>query len=296
MNTGVRDDRRVVEQPALLSGQPSRNAGSGAENILSIQDVTFRYDNGLEALSEISLDIPRGQVTAIVGPSGCGKSTLLKLMVGLLKPNAGVVEERYDATSGRHPTLMVFQQDTLLPWLRVRDNVALYHHLRGSSQSKAEIRARVDELLRVVGLDDFGDAYPKQLSGGMRRRVAFLAGVAPEPQLLLLDEPFSAVDEPTRVQIHQEVHGIIQRGGMTVVLVTHDLAEAISLADQVVILSALPGQVAEIHEISLGAGRDVMALRHTPEFLELYGSLWDSLSREIIEAKSRADQINWRRS
>lgn len=263
-----------------VTQSPDSQRASGP-TIVDLDALTYAYPNGRLALEDVSLGIRRGGLTAVVGPSGCGKSTLLKLVAGLLEATSGSLRTHFDVSSGRHPVLMVFQQDTLLPWLKVRDNVALFYRLRGSTRSRAEMAAHVEELLDLVGLREFADAHPRELSGGMRRRVAFLAGVAPEPQLLLLDEPFSAVDEPTRIQIHQEVHGIIHRLDLSVVLVTHDLAEAISLADQVVILSALPGRVASVYEVPLGRERDVLALRDTPQFLELYGELWQSLSREI---------------
>jgi ABC-type nitrate/sulfonate/bicarbonate transport system ATPase subunit len=136
----------------------------------------------------------------------------------------------------------------------------------------------------MVGLDGFARAYPKQLSGGMRRRVAFLAGIAPRPNMLLLDEPFSSVDEPSRVRIHQEVLGIVNRFKTTTVLVTHDLAEAITLSNRVAIFSARPGRVVAVHEIPFGGERNVLELRDTPEFLELYGHLWHELSAQIAKS------------
>jgi ABC-type nitrate/sulfonate/bicarbonate transport system ATPase subunit len=271
----------VTEATASVARTPV-----GTAPLLTLNDVSFSYPNGLFALDGITLSVPEQGVTAIVGPSGCGKSTLLKIVAGLMAPTAGTVERHFAPMAESHPLLMVFQQDTLLPWLRVKDNVALFWRLRGSSFSKTEIRKRVDDLLQLVGLESFADAYPRELSGGMRRRVAFLAGVAPQPQLLLLDEPFSSVDEPTRVQIHQEVHRIITQLKMSIILVTHDLAEAISLSDRVVILAARPGRVATQFDIPLGRDRDMLELRDTPEFLELYGHLWHSLSAEIKKAQA----------
>jgi NitT/TauT family transport system ATP-binding protein len=219
-------------------------------------------------------------VTAIIGPSGCGKSTLLHLLAGLLHPTSGGIQFNLDERNERHRLAMVFQQDTLLPWLTVRDNVSLYYKYHRSRRT-ADTAAKIDELLDLVNLSSFARAYPKQLSGGMRRRVAFLSSVAAEPQVLLLDEPFSSVDEPTRIGIHQDVLRIVRALNMTTVLVTHDLAEAVSLANQVVILSARPGTVAAMHKIPFGGERDVLTLRDEPLFLEIYGRLWRDLSRQI---------------
>lgn len=255
---------------------------AAARPLVDVADVSYTFRSGTQALGNLSLQIPGdGAITAIVGPSGCGKSTLLRLIAGLLNPTSGEVVRAFGVKPERHSIGMVFQQDTLLPWLRVKDNVALFYRLRPGRLAPAEVRAWVAELLAMVGLEPFADAYPKELSGGMRRRVAFLAGVASKPQLLLLDEPFSSVDEPTRIQIHQQVHAVVRRLRMSTVVVTHDLAEAISLADTVAILSNRPGRVANLRDIPLGEARDMLDLRDRREFLDLYGKLWHDLSRQI---------------
>lgn len=262
----------------LVTAGPGLSPGPAAA---VFSDVDYSYPNGTEALKGLSLAIPEGKVTAIVGPSGCGKSTMLQILSELVGPTAGTVEVK-NRKDGRHKLSMVFQYDTLLPWLTVRNNVGLYYRFH-RARRKA-IQPRIDELLEMVKLKQFADAYPRQLSGGMRRRVAFLCGVASEPQILLLDEPFSSVDEPTRVKIHQDVLGIVRESQMTTVLVTHDLAEAISLSHQVVILTARPGRVFAVHEIPFGEERDVLSLRDQPEFLEIYGRLWHDLSGQIALA------------
>jgi ABC-type nitrate/sulfonate/bicarbonate transport system ATPase subunit len=174
---------------------------------------------------------------------------------------------------------MVFQEDTLLPWFRVRDNVGLYfklHHKRGADVSK-----HVAGLLKMVGLSGFADYFPSQLSGGMKRRVSMLTAVAPLPDLLLLDEPFSALDEPTRIAIHQDLYRLIKEFGISAVLVTHDLAEAITLSDRVLMLSGAPARIISEVTVPFGHERDLMDLRGSPEFLRLYGHLWNELKREI---------------
>ncbi|HEX3842194.1 MAG TPA: ABC transporter ATP-binding protein [Acidimicrobiales bacterium] len=252
---------------------------NGMTSEVSLEGVSFSYPNGVKALESVELTVPRAHTVSIVGPSGCGKSTLLAIVAGLTLPTSGTVT-RCKVEPGRLPVTMVSQKETLLPWLKVKDQVGLHFRLR--RQHKTErVRAWVQDLLDLVGLGDFQDAYPYQLSGGMRRRVAFLTAVAPIPQVLLLDEPFSSVDEPTRLVIHQDVFDITRQYEITTVLVTHDLAEAMSLSDEVIILSRGPGRVAAVHTMPFGPERDIVALREQPEFLELYGKLWRELGLQL---------------
>jgi NitT/TauT family transport system ATP-binding protein len=245
---------------------------------IAFEDVTFAYPNGLTAISGLDLRIPVGSSMAVVGPSGCGKSTLLQLLSGLRIPSKGRVV-RPPTPVREHPLSMVFQGDTLLPWLTAAENVAL--HFRFKKASKSYVKARTAELLEMVNLSDFAGAYPYELSGGMRRRVQFLANVAPKPRILLLDEPFSSLDEPTRVAIHGDALRIMSELDMTVVLVTHDLAEAITLCDEIVILSNRPGRVAERHTVDIERGVDALEIRQQADFLKLYGKLWHDLSAHI---------------
>ena len=239
------------------------------------------------AVEDVSFAVEPGTVLSIVGPSGCGKSTLLSLIAGLQPPISGTVSwtpTNQEALTNRSQRLytMVFQKDTLLPWLRVESNIGW--GLRYLNLSDAERKERVTQLLDLVGLTEFRRAYPYQLSGGMRRRVAFLAGVAPMPQVILLDEPFSALDEPTRVNIHVEVKRIVAELGMAVILVTHDLGEAITLSDRVCILTKRPAQVAKVFDMPFGKDRDVRALRETDEYQDIYKSLWHELNVQIAQA------------
>jgi NitT/TauT family transport system ATP-binding protein len=273
--------------PAQATG-PARVAGTAAAATLT--NVGFTYPTGTVALEGLSLEIPAGRVTGLVGPSGCGKSTLLQLLAGLAQPTSGGIELNVDRNSTRHDVAMVFQQDTLLPWLTVEENVAVYYRFH-RSKDKAALKTEVEELIHMVGLEQFAKAYPNQLSGGMRRRTAFLAAVASRPQLLLLDEPFSSVDEPTRIGIHQQVLRIVRQLGITTVIVTHDLAEAISLSDQVVIMTARPGRVSTSHDVPFDADRIVLELRDRPEFLALYGQLWRDLSRQIAQSQKQHDDV-----
>jgi NitT/TauT family transport system ATP-binding protein len=264
---------------------------------VTFEDLHFSYADGTAAVQGISLRITSGSTVGIVGPSGCGKSTILGLVAGFLRPTSGTVAIR-SPDSGRHPLSMVFQRETLLPWLTAEENVRMYalFQAHGIPRSKLlrrvsplgaaksrQLDARVAELLESVGLSDAAKKYPYQLSGGMRRRLAFLSAVAPNPQVLLLDEPFSSVDEPTRVAIHQDVFRITRSMQMTTILVTHDLAEAVSLCDRVIILTNRPAQIARDITVDFGADRVMLELRETPKFLELYGALWHDLRAQIMQ-------------
>jgi NitT/TauT family transport system ATP-binding protein len=265
-----------------ISTDPGSTSG---QVLLELDDVSYRYPSGLQAVRGVSFSVNHGSRLGIVGPSGCGKSTLLRLITQLAEPSRGTVRRHYSPKEHRAAVSMVFQEDTLLPWLTVRNNVAIYYLMHPNLLPQKEIEARVDELLVMGGLQGTGHLYPRQLSGGMRRRVAFLAAIAPRPKLLLLDEPFSSVDEPTRVEIHQAVRRILDEFQIATILVTHDLAEAVTLMDQVAILSARPARVAQIKDISLSDTSDLFAVRNTPEFLDQYSQLWDALSHEIRAGK-----------
>lgn len=266
-------------------------AGAEVTPLVTIDDVSFTYETGTQALAGVSLDVRPREIIGIVGPSGCGKSSLLAILAGIRKPTAGAIRWAPEAVARghRHLISMVFQKDTLLPWLTVEDNVTLFPTLNRRRGVRRDAAA-IDELMELAGLQDFRKAYPYQLSGGMRRRAAFITAMVAEPQLLLLDEPFSSLDEPTRVAIHQDVLSIVQRADSTVVLVTHDLAEAATLCDRVVILTARPGRVATEHRVPFPAERNVLELRQDERFLELYGQLWHDLSVQIGRDQEKEEQ------
>jgi ABC-type nitrate/sulfonate/bicarbonate transport system ATPase subunit len=247
--------------------------------------VSFTYPGGIKAIENLTLQVRQGSRVGLIGPSGCGKSTILSLCAGLGAPATGSIEwaslpELRDR--GRRKLSLVFQTDTLMPWLTVEDNVGF--GLRYVSLSKQEKRDRIQLLLDLGRLADRRKSYPRELSGGMKRRVAFLAGVAPMPQVLLLDEPFAALDEPTRVGIHGEVLRIVKELDITVMLVTHDLSEAISLCDLIHVLGPRPTSVAFSKTIELGAERDVRALRESVVFHELYRELWHQLNLQTAQS------------
>lgn len=268
---------------------PAAGGTTSATPLLNVAGVSFAYPNAASVLDRLSIAVPQGSVTGVVGPSGCGKSTLLALVAGLLLPGSGRVDWAPDtADPPRHPLTMMFQKDTLLPWLTVEDNVGLHFRVASSRLSKAQQRARIAELIQLAGLNGAERKFPYQLSGGMRRRTAFLTSVAPNPRTLLLDEPFSALDEPTRIGIHQDIFNIVKREGITVLLITHDLGEAISLSDQVLILTAQPASVFRRFEVPFGPHRNFLDLRESARFLELYGQVWEQLAIQIQRSRRPA--------
>lgn len=283
--------REIRRQPAngvVVKSGPMPQRAVALSNIdiaIDIAGVSFTYPTGVQAIRDLTLKLERGRRVGIVGPSGCGKSTLLALIAGLRTPTSGAVDVTCSHPT-RHPIAMVFQKDTLLPWLTVRKNVKLYHKFHRDSARNAD--DFVQQLLTMAGLDDFQNAYPYQLSGGMRRRAAFLSAVAARPEILLMDEPFSSIDEPSRVAIHQEVYQIIGVLGTTTILVTHDLAEAISLCDEVIILTARPATTFTQRLVPFARERDMLALRKTREFLDLYGTLWNDLTIQISAGRSKS--------
>ncbi|KQT63987.1 MULTISPECIES: ABC transporter ATP-binding protein [unclassified Aureimonas] len=229
---------------SALAKPPQHRAAIG----LSIEGVAHHYDLGgrrLEVLSGIDLDIAPGEFVALLGPSGCGKSTLLRLAAGLERPRAGRLTEDGVPIEGADPSrILVFQDPTLFPWRTVWKNVATGLEARGLLPRE---RHRIDDALKLVGLDAFATAYPHQLSGGMAQRVAIARALVNDPALLLLDEPFGKLDSLTRLTMQRELIALWKRSGFTALLVTHDVEEALLLADRVVVFSDRPARiVAEI--------------------------------------------------
>jgi NitT/TauT family transport system ATP-binding protein len=226
--------------------------------LLEIASVDARFISRLgelDALEAITFDVKRGEFVCLVGPSGCGKSTLLRIIAGLLPAVSGEIRiEGQRPTGPTNKVGLVFQQPTLLPWHTVRDNVALPLRIRGRTESEVELR--VAELLALVGLADFGEEYPANLSGGMAQRAAIARALAQDPEVLLLDEPFGALDALTREYMAGELLRIWERNQRTVLMVTHNVEEAALLADRVVILSARPGHVVDIIDVPLDRPRD----------------------------------------
>lgn len=241
------------------------------ENILTFRDVSHIYHTvrgELVAAQELSFSVSRGEFVAIIGPSGCGKTTLLSLAAGLLKPSAGSVE-----SSGSFGYML--QKDELFPWRTIEKNIFL--PLEVKRKNTQEARRRALALAEKYGLADFLKSYPKQLSGGMRQRAALIRTLATDPDILLLDEPFSALDYQTRLNVCEDVAAIIRSEQKTALLITHDISEAISLADRVLVLTARPARVAHAHTLDFG---DVPPLkrREAAGFSGWFERLWRELN------------------
>ncbi|MGY1740084.1 MULTISPECIES: ABC transporter ATP-binding protein [unclassified Blastococcus] len=227
---------------------------------------TFRTRKGVvDAVSSVSLAIEEGSFVSLLGPSGCGKSTLLKMVLGLEEPTAGTVSvSGQPVGAARRDVGMMLQTPALVPWRTVRDNVLLPVDLLGGARRR-DHRARVDELLAMVGLTAFAGSYPRELSGGMQQRAALCRALLFDPAILILDEPFGALDHITREQLNDEMLRICAGGEKTVLLVTHDIDEAVYMSDRVVVMSARPGRVNEVLEVGLPHPR-TLTTRKDPRF------------------------------
>ena len=239
------------------------------------------------ALRDVDMTIGAGKFCAVVGPSGCGKSTTLTMVAGLDRPSAGTVQVGGQAVDGiTAGTSFMFQADALMPWKTVLGNVALGPVFRGVPKKEAQAQAR--EWVSRVGLAGFEDHHPHQLSGGMRKRVSLAAALINEPSILLMDEPFGALDVQTKAMMSNELLGLWEQTRPSVIFVTHDLEEAIALADQVVLMTAGPGTVKAVYDIDLPRPRGaVQEIRFEPRFLELHHQIWESLREEVERAYSR---------
>jgi NitT/TauT family transport system ATP-binding protein len=237
----------------------------------------------VHALGPLDLALKCGEFFAVVGPSGCGKSTLLEVLAGLQQPTAGTVTFEGRAVTAEVPdgVGVVFQEDASFPWLTVWDNTAF--GLRRTGAPDAEVRRRVDDALAFMGLRDFARAYPSQLSGGMRQRVCIARTLVLQPRLILLDEPFGALDAQTRLLMGEELLRLWRRTGATVLLITHALDEAAMLSDRIGVMSARPGRFIEIVETGWPRERDSTIVGETA-FGALTGRLWDHLRGESIKA------------
>lgn len=257
---------------------------------VAIDDVSmvFQTSHGVfEAVRDISLTVEPGSFVAIVGPSGCGKSTILNAVAGLIAPAHGSVTVGDGGEQHGGDIGYLFQKDALLPWKSVLNNVALPLRYRGIAKAAAHDRAM--SWLRRVRLERFADYYPHQLSGGMRKRVALATVFVYSPSVLLMDEPFSALDVQTRNLMENELLDLWQEERQTVLFVTHDLEEAIGLADRVVVLTAGPGRVKADYAVDLPRPRSLTEIRFTDDFQQLYRAIWQDLKSEVLEAYKADD-------
>ncbi len=241
------------------------------KEILRFSDVTYIYHTvrgETIAAQDLSFSVDEGEFVAIIGPSGCGKTTLLSLAAGLMKPSAGTVESR--GSFG-----YMLQRDELFPWRTIEKNICLPLEIK--RQTAPEHRARARELAVKYGLGDFLDSYPGQLSGGMRQRAALIRTLATDPDILLLDEPFSALDYQTRLNVTEDVSEIIRSEQKTALLITHDISEAISLADRVLVLTRRPARVAHTHTLDFEVGNPLKR-REQANFSGWFERLWRELN------------------
>ena len=245
--------------------------------------MTFNLgtDKEVEAFRDINFELAPRETISIVGPSGCGKSTLFNTIAGLLNPTSGEVYvggERVERAAG-HVGYML-QKDLLLPWRNVVDNVVLGLEVRSMRRREAVARAR--DLIKAYGLAGFEHAKPSRLSGGMRQRVAFMRTLALDPEVILLDEPFSALDFQTRLLLQTETMSIIRERRKSAILVTHDIGEAITMADRIIVLTHRPARVLTIHQVLLNSeSRDPVTIREEPEYNRLFKLIWQQLDTRV---------------
>jgi NitT/TauT family transport system ATP-binding protein len=247
--------------------------------LLTVEKVGKTYED-VEAMRDVSLEVDEGEFVSIVGPSGCGKSTLMEIVGGLIEPSAGTVTIGGRVVAGTDPSVgIVFQQESAFPWRTVAENVGFGLEMSGVSDRSQ----RVSEMIELVGLTGFEDHYPSQLSGGMRQRVAIARTLVMEPRIILMDEPFGALDEQTRLILGEELLRIREATGATVLFITHSFDEALLLSDRIVVMTARPGRVKKIVENPLPRPRD-STIVSDPEFGRLSGELWASLREESMQA------------
>jgi NitT/TauT family transport system ATP-binding protein len=253
---------------------------------IRIRDLAKTFDTRVGrviALDRVSLDIPAGCFFMIVGPSGCGKTTLLRILAKLEPPSSGTVEITAPAP-GQPGNSMVFQGDSLFPWMTVWDNAA--YGLTMRKRPKAEIDEVVGHHLARVGMTRFAKAYPHQLSGGMRQRVSIARAFANDPDILLMDEPFSALDEQNKVLLQEELLRIWEETRKTVLFITHSVDEAATLGDRIMIMTAHPGRAKRIVDVPFERPRHVLELRARPEYGELVLAIWGELREEVQRARA----------
>jgi len=275
-------------RPQMVEAVPSAPAEPPAAIEFADVSLAFPGDRGtLLALDRVSISAPKGQITTVVGPSGCGKTTLLRLVAGLLKPSAGKTLCNGREVQGLNAGIgFVTQESNLFPWATTIDNVQFPLVVRGVPAR--ERRARAREWIDAVGLSGFENSYPAQLSGGMQKRVAIARTFIYEPEVILLDEPFGALDAQTRMMLHHQLLQLWDKRRMTMLFITHDLVEAITLSDHVVVLTKRPGRVKERYRVPLPRPRNVFEIYLEPGFEDAYGALWKHFKAELAGAAQSA--------
>ena len=251
-------------------------------DILTLDKISLSYQtekDEIRALESISFSVDEGEFVAIIGPSGCGKTSILSIIAGLLKPSGGEITIKgKPLEKGKTSIGYMLQKDELFPWRTIMENAYLPLEVKRDKSEKS--KEKVNELLKKYGLWEFRKKYPRQLSGGMRQRAALIRTMASSPDLLLLDEPFSALDYQTRLAVCDDLYEIIRRENKTTVLVTHDISEALSTADRIIVLSKRPSNILNIHLIDLNKEVSPLKRREDPRFSKWFERLWRELNYE----------------
>ena len=260
-------------------------------NLRNISKVFSGDENGLAAVpavDDISLDVRAGEFFSIIGPSGCGKSTLLRIIGGLIPASGGELTVAGETVKGPHHSIaMVFQEESTFPWRTTLANVEFGLEMRGVGQ--AERRQKAADMIRLVGLSEFEKRYPSELSGGMRQRVAIARALILEPKILLMDEPFGALDEQTRIILGEELLKIRDALNQTIIFVTHNINESVQLSDRVLVMTARPGKIKTMVDIDLPHPRDSTIIA-SDRFGRLVGQVWSALREESIKSFRQTEQ------
>ena len=262
---------------AIRAGAPLRETG------MVVRGLSHRFLSGLLAVEEAGFNVLPGEFVVIVGPSGCGKTTILNIIAGLEAKQAGdVIVGGQPPRAGRQDVAYMFAQDALLPWRTVLDNVLFGVEIHASGRELPQkVREEARELITMVGLGGFEDAYPRQLSHGMRQRVALARTFLMPSPILLMDEPFGALDAHTKLMLEQGLLRLWERDKRTVLFITHDLAEAITLADKILVCTARPGSIKSEIAVDLARPRNISALQNDPRYHEYYKKIWGDLAAEM---------------
>ncbi len=250
------------------------------EKILEVKNISKKYqskEGEILALKNITFKVEKGEFVSIIGPSGCGKSTLLSIIAGLEDKTSGEIYIEGEKVEGISPKVgYMLQRDCLLEWRNILSNTMFGLDIKRNKNK--ETKAYVEELLKKYDLYDFKDKYPSELSGGMRQRAALIRTLAVKPKILLLDEAFSALDYQTRIMVTNDIYNILREEHITTIMVTHDISEAISMSDRVIVLNARPGSVKDIHKIEFNIeNRNPLNCRESPKFSQYFNTLWKEL-------------------
>ena len=275
-----RRDTRTDPSPPAAADARSQGTKPAEDEVLRFDRVTFSFRGRQPSLQGIDFQVARGKFVAVIGPSGCGKSTILNLAAGLLEPSQGAVYFGGSRLTEVNTSAAYVTQDTnLLPWLTVRGNIGLALKLRNTAKDERD--ARVTDWINLVGLAGFENHFPRQLSGGMQKRASIARSLIYDPSIVLMDEPFGPLDAITRLKLQQELLNIWESERGTVVFVTHDLTEAICLADEVIVISKGPGTIRGILPVPIKRPRDIVSVMESRDFSEIYRELWEMFKFEL---------------